>query len=63
MGLYKLIIIVILSGYLFVLLVGLFRKFILRGWLKLFGSRDAGIRSEVERRLLDKNPTKTKKVK
>jgi hypothetical protein len=63
MGLYKLIIIVILSGYLFVLLVGLFRKFILRGWLKLFGSRDAAIRSEVERRLLDKNPTKTKKVK
>ena len=63
MALPKLIIIVILSGYLFVLLVGLFRKFILRGWLKLFGSRDAAIRSEVERRLLDKKPTKTKKVK
>jgi hypothetical protein len=63
MALPKLIIIVILSGYLFVLLVGLFRKFILRGWLKLFGSRDEAIRSEVERRLLDKKPTKTKKVK
>jgi hypothetical protein len=63
MGLYKLIIVVILSGYLFVLLVGLFRKFILRGWLKLFGSKDAVVRREVERRLLSKKPTKSGKVK
>ena len=54
MTLYKLIIIVILAGYLFVLLVQLFRKFILKGWLKLLGPRNAGVRREVERRMLER---------
>ena len=54
MGLHKLIIIVILSAYLFVLLVSLFKKFVLKGWLKLLGPKDAGVRREIERRLLER---------
>ena len=54
MGLHKLIIIVILSAYLFVLLVGLFKKFVLKGWLKLLGPKDVKVRQELERRLLKK---------
>ena len=51
MTLHKLIIIAILSGYLVVLLVGLFKKFILKGWLKLLGPKDLKVRKEVERQL------------
>ena len=54
MGLHKLIIIIILSAYLFVLLVSLFKKFILKGWLKLLGPKNLKVRRELERRLLER---------
>ena len=53
MGIYKLVILVILAAYLFVIAVGLFRKLILKGWLGLFGPGNPEVRRQVERRMLE----------
>ena len=62
MGIYKLVILVILAAYLFIILVGLFRKFFLKGLLNLFGPGDPEIRHEMERRMMERSRKIKKKV-
>jgi hypothetical protein len=54
MGLPKYIIIAICLGWLFVLVVALFKKYILRTFLKVFGPKSAAGRRAMEEKLLRK---------
>ena len=58
MPLAKYIIIAILLGWLFVLVVALFKKFVLRTFLKLFGPRSMEARQKMEERILKKDKTR-----
>jgi len=54
MPLAKYIIIAILLGWLLVLVIALFKKFVLRTFLKFFGPRSEEGRRRMERRILRK---------